>query len=341
MYDVPSESPIPQAPRLNELVFGLLRTHIVGGVIEQGLILHERDIVDTLGVGRAPARMALQKLEEEKLIRKRRGHGFEVTSPGKKRVQTTKRLNDVPLILPQAFQENLRKRNWRQHIYPLVERRIASCLVFGRFLINQSALAEYFGVSRTIAHEVLMSLERVGFVRQGGNARWYAGPLTVEGIKESYELRLLLEPRALIQAAPHVRKSQLLEARQQVIDAQAQALPDPEVLNEIELRLHAGIVHKCTNQQMRNVLRNCQLPIIVTYGTVVRNSGKADVPSGIPETLADHRTVIELLIDNKVDTASAALQAHIRRGGELSLPHFENPPPLAPEAIPPYMVPAP
>jgi len=289
-------------------------------------------------VGRVPSRMALQKLDKEKLIRKRKGYGFKVAVPGKPAPSRRRNLREAGLVVPENLQQALSRRSWRQRIYPRVEEGVASCLVFGRFMINQSALAEHFGVSRTIAHEVLTNLERVGFVRHEKNARWYAGPLSVASIKEMYELRRLLEPPALIQAAPHVSRAQLLQSQAQIVAAQAKSLPHAAELNEIELALHAGIVHKCTNQRMRHALRNCQLPIIVTYGTVVRNSGNSHHPSGIPETLSEHRAVIELLLAGKVDRAAAALAAHIRHGMTLSLPHFTNPPPLAPERIPPYMV---
>ncbi len=335
------EAIVPGAPsRINELVYDVLHEHIVRGAFEVGLVLRENDVAGIFGVGRAPARMALRRLAEEDLIRKRRGHGFEVAR-GEARSSACKHrsLLEAGLVLPQALAEQLSKRNWRQHIYPTVEKAVASCLIFGRFHVNQSALADHFGVSRTVAHEVLTSLERVGFVRQGRNARWYAGPLTVEDLREGYQMRWLLEPEALKQAAPGVPRAQLLEARDQILDAQRASSPDADELNDIELALHRDIVLACTNRQMRTVLRNCQLPIIVTYGTVARSDPARHLASGVPETLSEHLKVIDLLLAGRIDEAAKALESHIRHGAEMSLPHFSNPPPLTPERVPPYMVP--
>lgn len=324
--------------RLNDLVFDVLHRHIVDGAFEDGLVLRENAIAEEFGVGRAPVRMALKRLADESLIRKRRGHGFEVARHGRPPVSKHVSLREAGLVLPGALSEQLSKRNWRQHIYPAVERAVASCLSFGRFHVNQSALAEHFGVSRTVAHEVLTSLERLSFVRQGKNARWYAGPLTIEDLRESYELRTLLEPAALRQAAPTLAREDLVSARDQILRAQAKEVPDPEEINDIEMTLHTGIVLACTNKQMRNVLRNCQLPIIVTYGTVVRGTRGPHHRSGVPETLADHLEIIDLLLAGRIKDAARALEAHIRHGMELSLPHFVDPPPLAPRQVPPYMV---
>ena len=68
------------------------------------------------------------------------------------------------------------------------------------FSTDESALAEHYQVSRTVAHEVLMRLERTGLVVQDRNQRWYAGPLTIDLLREHYEMRWLLEPIALGQA---------------------------------------------------------------------------------------------------------------------------------------------
>lgn len=324
--------------RLNELVFEILRDHIVDGAFEDGLVLRENAVAEAFGVGRAPVRMALKRLEDEFLICKRQGHGFQVAQGGAPKKSVHLPLHKAGLIVPADLDEKLVKRNRRQHIYPAVERAVAASLTLGRFRINQSALAEHFGVSRTVAHEILTGLERVGFVRQGRNARWYAGRLTVEDLRESYELRWLLEPVALLQAAPGLSRQRLAAARDQILRAQGKGPPDPEDLNDIEVALHTGIVLDCTNRQMRTVLRNCQLPIIVTYGTVVRRPDVSPHRSGIPETLAEHLKIIELLLDGRAEEASKALEAHIRHGAEMSLPHFAKPPITAPENIPPYLI---
>ncbi len=331
-----AQSGVPS--RLNELVYSVLRQHIVDGAFADGLVLRENAVAEAFGVGRAPARMALRKLQEESLVRKRQGHGFMVAARGTPRKSLHLPLEDAGLILPLAHGERVAKRNWRQHIYPAVEQTVAACLIYGRFRINQSGLADYFGVSRTVAHEVLTSLERVGFVRQGANARWYAGPLTVQDMEEGYEMRWLLEPPALTQAAKLIPRSDLLKAREDILGIQAQKNRNPEDLNRIEFTLHTDLVLRCTNRQMRTVLRNCQLPIIVSYGTVVRNAAPITRPSGVPETLDQHLGIIESLLTGDVGEAARQLETHIRHGYQYSMPHFVNPPPLAPERVPPYMV---
>lgn len=321
--------------RLNRLVFEVLRDHIANGTFGSGLVIREADVVRTFGVGRAPARMALRRLRDEGLVHKSAGYGFVVGASTAQHGFTP--LDATGLVLSDAVRAALGQRNWRNHIYPEVEKRIAACLIYGRFRINQSSLAEFFGVSRTIAHEVLTTLERVNLVHQGRNARWYAGPLTVDAIKESYELRWVLEPIALRQAARQFSPAQLARACEHIRIAQETPTPTPDQLNRVERDLHQEMVLKCGNAQMRNVLRTCQLPIISSYGTVARHVNEHRLSSGVPEMLEDHRRVLDNLVAGRIDDAAGALEAHIRRGCAFTLPHFLDPPPLNPAVVPPFM----
>lgn len=134
--------------------------------------------------------------------RKRVGHGFLVATGDGRACPVEMELGSAGLELPKALRNALGQRKLRSHIYPKVEQAVASVLMFGRFRINQSTLAEHFGVSRTVAHEILNGLEGVGLARHESNGRWHAGPLTYEKIEEFYEMRWVLEPVALRQAAP-------------------------------------------------------------------------------------------------------------------------------------------
>lgn len=326
-------APVP----LNEQVFRILRAHIVDDVFEPGLVLRESSIVEAFGVGRVPAAMALRKLEREGLIRKRRGHGFVVVRKGTKARPQEIGLDEAGLVVPESLGKGAAIRTWRDTIYPEVEKTVASLLVFGRFQINQSALAEHYGVSRTIAHEILTSLENMGFVQLASNARWYAGPLTFEGVKESYELRWLLEPVALRQAASRLADAEIARKRERVEVIIKNGRPSPEQLNKIEADLHNDLVLRCANQQMRRVLIHCQLPIITTFGTVSREPHGSNGGSGVPEALVEHWQVLDLLLKRRVDAAAEALHDHVRHAFELCSPHFKTLPPLPMDRVPPYM----
>ena len=332
-----SGDPGPGALPRNELVYRILRDHIVSNVFREGLILRQGPISDSFGVGRDPAAKALRKLEGEGLIRKRVGHGFLVASGDRQVEPVEMELASAGLELPRVRRDALTLRKLKSLIYPRVEQAVASLLVFGRFRINQSALAEHFGVSRTVAHEILVGLEGVGLARLGSNARWYAGPLTYDKIEEFYEIRWLLEPVALRQAALSITAQELHRLRDHLNDVLQRGLFEPAEMGRVEAELHNNLVLRCTNQQMRNVLIRCQLPIIATYDTVERNPGLFDQGSGLREAVEDHAVVLDHLLNRDEDGAAGSLERHLHRAFELCGPHFKDLQALPEDKIPPYM----
>ena len=65
-----------------ELVAATLRSNIVSGRLEAGLVLLEGPIASLMKTSRAPVQGALRILEEEKLIRRFGGRGYLVGHPG-------------------------------------------------------------------------------------------------------------------------------------------------------------------------------------------------------------------------------------------------------------------
>jgi len=241
------------------------------------------------------------------------------------------------VVLPADVAAELRVRNWRALIYSSVEKDVASCLLFGRFQIRSQVLAEHFGVSRTIAHELLLRLERVGLVRQEANARWYAGPLTPRRIKELYEMRILLEPAALFQAMPFVEPRAVKERLARVSNAEtAEARADPSLLHRLEVDLHHDIVLKCTNEELRDTLYRAQLPLI----TVHLSFGSHEEPQDIPQMIVMHKAVLGHLAEGRISEAAQALESHLRESSDSNPSRLAGLPPLGLAQLSPYLDPA-
>ncbi len=292
---------------LNEIVGTVLGDHIQSGALPEGFIIREKAVSDVFGIGRMPASIAMARLETDRLVHRR---------PAMYGVVVGQRLT-APLVagelhgritLPSEIEAQLKIRNWRTLIYPKVERDVASCLLFGRFQIRSQVLAEYFGVSRTVAHEVLLRLERVGLVQQEANARWYAGPLTAARIKNLYQMRILLEPEALRQAAPSIDARDLEEKLARVTQAESsEARSETTLLHRLEVDLHHDIVLRCTNDELRRALRRSQLPLI----TVHLSFGDFEDQADIPQMIGRHKAVLTFLSDGRVDQAACALADHL------------------------------
>ena len=139
---------------LYEIIYSVLREHLIDGSFPPGLVLGEAGVARAFKSSRIPAAAALQRLSEEGLIKKFAGRGYLAADADPREV-VRRELEDAGLCLPETLSGSLKTPNHQARIYPLVEHAVAASLSYGRFMVNESALAEHFSVSRTVAHEVL------------------------------------------------------------------------------------------------------------------------------------------------------------------------------------------
>src|ERR1700686_3486634 len=309
--------PAAQAPAdlrpLYEIIYGVLREHLIDGRFPPGLVLGEAGVARAFKSSRIPAASALQRLRDEGLIRKFGGRGYLAVGADTRAI-VRRELRDAGLRLPETVSGSLKTPNHQARIYPLVEHAVAALLSYGRFLVNESALAEHFSVSRTVAHEVLTRLERSGLIEKDRNQRWYAGPLTIDRLREHFEMRWLLEPIALGQAMETVSPAELRMKRERVKEAQHHQNAPPQ-LERIEVDLHGEVVLSCANRQLRDAVQRNALPLFATHSTFALIQDHEEIET----MLVEHHAIYDFLLAGEKQAAMAALEAHIRRSLEPNI----------------------
>lgn len=292
---------------LYEVIYRVLRQHIVDGALPDGLVVGETALARAFQSSRIPAGAALKRLEDEGLVTRFGGRGLMI---GGDAMAPPMRLDliDAGLTLPQTRMLEPKTRNRRATIYPEVEHLVAGCLPYGRFQLNESLLAEHYHVSRTVAHEVLTSLDRAGLVTQDKNQRWYAGPLTPELMREHFELRWLLEPIALEQALARLARNDLGARRERIRRVQSGRRTAAN-LEQLEQDLHVDTVLSCGNSQLRDSIRRSQLPLIAMHQTFQRHRDTDEIEI----MLAEHLAVFDHLLAGHLTEAQQALARHLQR----------------------------
>ena len=321
------------SPPLYEVIYGVLREHIVDGRFPTGLVLGEASVARAFKASRVPAGAALRRLLREGLVSDYDGRGYLA---GRSRAVEPIRLEltVAGLKMPAALASDLKLRNRRDRIYPDVEHTVAACLSYGRFLLNESALAEHYRVSRTVAHEVLTRLERAGLVTQDANQRWYAGPLTIDLLREHYEMRWMLEPIALGQAYAGLSEKDLQAKYERLDHVRHGRRRRPASLERLERDLHVDTVLRCQNTQLRETIRRSQLPLIATHSTFERFQNTREISTMLDE----HLGIFSHLIEGRRAAAMTALEKHLRRSLDPNVAILERLE-LAPDVdLPPYLV---
>lgn len=293
------------------LIAATLESNIRAGNLPAGTVVNETALSKAFGTSRVPSAAALREVEETGLITRLPSRGFVVGDGATHLLRTD--LIGAGLVLPEGFDARDPDRSHRARLYPRVEREIAACMSYGKFLVNESGLARAYGVSRTVAHEILVRLERLDIARLE-NSRWYVGPLSIDDLFHRYEVRWLLEPAALMDAAPLLNRQMIVRALRKAepyVDASAR--PPATRILELEHDLHIRMVLKCRNSEMRSAIFRCQLPLISTHYTFEAGTSVSEIHAMSRE----HVEVFTHLLDGDIKGAAVALEHHLRSAFEV------------------------
>jgi DNA-binding GntR family transcriptional regulator len=288
---------------LHARAFDILAERIAQGVLPRGARLLESRIAEEFGISRAPARQALAALEAEGLVTRSEGHGYEVigSAAGRRtRSPSAAPLPETVRLTPTA--------SW-ERIYAEVESDIVARTAFATWRLVEADLARTYGVSRTVAREVIARLQQRGIVKKDEKSRWYAPALTPRYVAELYELRWVLEPVALVSAMPSVPADLVPRMRRHLDDAIARAETlDGAALDELESEMHVELLSHCGNRTMIEAIGLYQSLLIAH--SFLYNWAPRLYPT--EPFLPEHMRVIERLESGHVREAAKALEDHLR-----------------------------
>ncbi|MBP2550769.1 DNA-binding GntR family transcriptional regulator [Neorhizobium galegae] len=277
------------------------------GVLQDGMRLTETAIAQRFGISRAPARQALAELEHGGFLKKAAGRGYDVVAPlHPSGPCPTDALDTEP---------DLKSRSAWEAIYPDVEIEVVSRTALASWRINEVMLARHYGVSRTVARDVVARLQERGIIRKDASARWYAPALSETLINELYELRWVLEPLALQKAAAHLPDGFLATLRAKIETAMATAQVSSEQLDALEQDLHVDLIGRCGNQPLLRAVSLPQALLVAHHFLYRRTSDLFESEPFLPE----HLKIITLLQEQDVAGACEALVDHLKVSRERAM----------------------
>lgn len=313
--------------------YTLLKEMLDEGRLQPGERLLEAQVAKAFGISRSPARHALKLLCERSLIRELPGRGYEVAHPpaiaGQSLVGATHSRRAVlePVKIVSVPQ-------W-ERMYAQLEKELCSRMIFSSVRIVEERVAEQFSVSRTVVRDVLARMHSVGLVTKDSLGRWMAPHVTPAKTHHLYELRWMLEPTALQQAAPHIPPSLMEQARAKVSEALDGFPREGFDTDVVENDLHVTLLGYCPNEEILQSLSRTHVLFVPTrylFDPILH------IPlSLIEDALKEHLEIYNLLLDQQVDKASMALLAHLKNADERWLRRFESAPHRKQAALPPYL----
>jgi len=214
-----------------------------------------------------------------------------------------------PSAPPAAAASRLQALSTWEKIYGEVELEIVARIAFAGWRVNEAKLARAYGVSRTVARDVIGRLQQRGLLRKDDSARWIAPALTPDHVSELYELRWVLEPVALQKAAPQVSREFLRRLRERLEDAigNASAITGA-TLDGLEEDIHVALLGHCGSSGLMQAIT---LPksLLVAHRFLYRETPDLFVSEPF---LPEHMEVVARLEQRKVAAAAKALEQHLR-----------------------------
>lgn len=295
------------APKLYQRACEALAAEISAGVLAPGARLTEMAVAGRFGISRTPVRQALAELERLGFVSRVPSHGYEVLAPR----QT------LAAAFPQADTEEAHIHflpSW-ELLYPEIEIEIVSRTSLAPWRINEAVLARHYGVSRTVARDVVARLQQRGIVEKDERGRWFAPALTARHIDQLYELRWTLEPLALEKAVPRLPEGLLARLRGRVEAAMDAVETDGATLDALEQDLHVDLLGHCDNDALMRALGLPQALLVAHHFLYRWTSELFDTEPFLPEHLA----IFERLEAGDIAGAKAALVSHLMISRERAM----------------------
>jgi len=203
----------------------------------------------------------------------------------------------------------------------LLRRVIVGEIAQGEFL-SELKLAEEFQSSRTPIREACIHLHKEGFLRVAPHKGYVVTEVSIEEIRELYELRQLLEPRAAERAAANGLGSAFHAEWEESIRRTASLLERErtyEVFVEFgraEYGFHYAIAKASGNRKLAKFMAEIMNQFRRFHFVCFRNT------PWLKTGHEEHLVILDAICRHDAETAMRLMREHITKGAERGLQVF-------------------
>lgn len=183
--------------------------------------------------------------------------------------------------------------------------------------INEVALAEEFGVSRTPLREALLSLELEGLLEARPRRGWWVAPLTPRVVREVYPIISALEVLALETADRTTLRAQLSELTD-LNKSMHEVSHDPIEAQRADDAWHKCLIAACPNERLREIIATLK-PIVHRYEFAYMRQE----PS-VPLSVSQHEDILEAIANEDISAAIQSLRDNWNHGMNVLLAWLES-----------------
>jgi DNA-binding GntR family transcriptional regulator len=189
-----------------------------------------------------------------------------------------------------------------------IAQRVVESILAGKLApgerLGEQALADLFGVSRTLVREALMQLQARGFVEVRSRKGWYVVEPSFEEARDAFTARRAVEGGMLRQAGQPLQ-SALRRLRQHIAD-ERKAIDDGDAATRSFLLadFHVCLAESCGNRLLADVLRD-----LTARTTLVASLYQSTHDAS--QSCDEHAQIVSALERGDTAQAEALMLAHI------------------------------
>ena len=196
-----------------------------------------------------------------------------------------------------------------QEVAELLRQRIYAHELAPGTWIDEQALADTFGISRTPMREALKVLASEGLVRLEPRRGCYVAELSEQDLDEIFPVMALLEARVAFEAAGKATDADLLRlARLHEALEQHAAANDADHFFEANQAFHNALQAIAGNRWLKQMIDDARRVIKLTRRDSLRLDGR------LKQSLIEHRAILAALQVRDAEAASRAMHAHLLSG---------------------------
>lgn len=209
------------------------------------------------------------------------------------------------MVKAKASRESLSRQAYNQ-----IKDALCKGSIVAGDILSESQLAQELGMSRTPVREALRALASENWLEIRNGVGAYVKPLSSKDIEDLYEIRCLLEVQAAKTSVHYITQAEIdsLERRFKALleDYSQGKLPDPRYFSQLDWELHELIVERCTNNYLKNIMRNNNSNI-KRYQLL-----SFEALNDIKNSTLQHLNILSMLRCKDVPALTQALDAHLK-----------------------------
>jgi DNA-binding GntR family transcriptional regulator len=177
--------------------------------------------------------------------------------------------------------------------------------------LEQDAIAEELGVSRTPVREAIAALQSEGLLYARPHRGVFVTTVSKEDIRNLFDLRALLEAEVVRQAASHIPDTVIDELESLLVDAQRAYEDGDQVAPfDADRRLHETLLEFTENDLLKEVLDGINNRIRVVRGFAQMRPGPH-----VEEFTQEHFAIVGSLRQRDPEAVATLMKEHLKNSG--------------------------